>query len=171
METRDALPARRAALGFALAASLASGLAACSAEPSVPAKKEFPPLRPLSAKEPDRITVDHILVGVRGRDQRTAGFRRPEPEAKKVASEVLERLKKGEDWAALKREFSEDPPPGGPYGLANRGVSNGEGEFRRDGMVPAFGDLGFRLEVGGVGMADFDPVKSPFGYHIIKRVL
>jgi parvulin-like peptidyl-prolyl isomerase len=37
-------------------------------------------------------------------------------------------------------------------------------------MVQAFGDVGFPLELGGIGMAAFDPVKSKYGWHIIKRV-
>ncbi|MEM7305955.1 MAG: peptidylprolyl isomerase [Planctomycetota bacterium] len=40
----------------------------------------------------------------------------------------------------------------------------------RDGMAPAFGDVGFALEVGEVGMTTFDPQKSPFGWHVIKRL-
>jgi parvulin-like peptidyl-prolyl isomerase len=42
--------------------------------------------------------------------------------------------------------------------------------FARDGMVPAFGDVGFPLAVGEIGMADFNPQTSPYGWHIIKRV-
>jgi parvulin-like peptidyl-prolyl isomerase len=37
-------------------------------------------------------------------------------------------------------------------------------------MVAAFGDVGFQLEVGEVGMAVYDPVKSKYGWHIIKRL-
>ena len=40
----------------------------------------------------------------------------------------------------------------------------------RQGMVPAFGDVGFTLEVGGIGMAEFDEAASPFGWHIIRRI-
>jgi parvulin-like peptidyl-prolyl isomerase len=37
-------------------------------------------------------------------------------------------------------------------------------------MVPAFGNVGFALNVGEIGIADFDPQTSPFGWHIIKRL-
>jgi parvulin-like peptidyl-prolyl isomerase len=37
-------------------------------------------------------------------------------------------------------------------------------------MVQAFGDVGFKLEVGAVGMATFDPKTSKYGWHIIKRL-
>ncbi len=41
--------------------------------------------------------------------------------------------------------------------------------WSRGDMVPAFGDVGFTLQVGEVGMAPFDAQSSPFGFHIIKR--
>jgi parvulin-like peptidyl-prolyl isomerase len=37
-------------------------------------------------------------------------------------------------------------------------------------MVPAFGNVGFALKVGEIGIADYDPHTSPFGWHIIKRL-
>ena len=32
------------------------------------------------------------------------------------------------------------------------------------------GDVGFALEVGAIGVADYDATKSPFGFHVIQRV-
>jgi parvulin-like peptidyl-prolyl isomerase len=40
----------------------------------------------------------------------------------------------------------------------------------RRNMVAAFGDVGFRIALNEVALAEHDPVKSPFGYHVIKRV-
>ena len=40
----------------------------------------------------------------------------------------------------------------------------------RDGMVPGFGDVAFSLEVGECGVAPHDPVASPYGWHVIKRL-
>lgn len=40
----------------------------------------------------------------------------------------------------------------------------------RAAMVPAFGDVGFSLEVGEVGLAGYDEKASPFGWHVIKRL-
>ena len=40
----------------------------------------------------------------------------------------------------------------------------------RAAMVPGFGDVGFALAEGEVGLADFDEEKSPFGWHVIKRL-
>jgi parvulin-like peptidyl-prolyl isomerase len=37
------------------------------------------------------------------------------------------------------------------------------------GMVAAFGDVAWRLDVGEFGVAPFDPKDSPYGWHIIQR--
>lgn len=124
---------------------------------------------PAPDRGPDRISVDHILIGVKSPS--FPDGRRDAAAARKVAYDLLAQLKAGGDWAKLKREHSEDPPPGGPYAMANRGVRPaGRGEYPRDGMVPAFGDVGFALEVGAIGMADHDARTSPFGFHLIRRV-
>ena len=144
--------------------ALALLLSACIGE-----EQTDPSLPPAKArKEPDHILVDHILIGVR--HPKLAGVTRTPEEARKHAYDLLERLKGGADWDALKREHSADPPPGGPYGLANHGVSPGPDEHPRSGMVRAFGDVGFELEVGEMGIADHDATVSPYGFHIIKRV-
>jgi parvulin-like peptidyl-prolyl isomerase len=119
------------------------------------------------AKEPDRITLQHILISFAGTQTDAT---RAKPEAEALAGKVLDRLKTGEDFTAVMKELSDDPGPG-LYGLANRGVrQQSPDEYPRDGMVPAFGDVGFALEVGGIGLAPFDPASSPFGWHIIKRL-
>lgn len=41
---------------------------------------------------------------------------------------------------------------------------------QRDRLVPAFGDVGFSLQVGEVGLAPHQEKSSPFGWHIIKRL-
>ena len=73
-----------------------------------------------------------------------------EDEAKKA----LERVKKGEDFAKVATELSKDP--GGEGGDL--------GWFTKDKMVPEFADAAFKMEPGQVS----DPVKSQFGWHVIK---
>ena len=46
----------------------------------------------------------------------------------------------------------------------------GARSFSRDEMVPAFGDVGFALAVGEIGLAAYDQTSSPFGWHVIKRL-
>lgn len=40
----------------------------------------------------------------------------------------------------------------------------------RAALVPAFGDLGFALRPGEIGLAEHDERRSPFGWHLIKRL-
>ncbi|MET0709019.1 MAG: peptidylprolyl isomerase [Tardiphaga sp.] len=74
-----------------------------------------------------------------------------EAEAKTVADE----LKKGADFAELAKKKSKDP------GAADGGDL---GFFTKDQMVPEFSAVAFAMEPGKVS----DPVKSQFGWHIIK---
>src|SRR5690606_36429059 len=64
-------------------------------------------------------------------------------------------LKKGKDFAELAKEKSKDP-----------GASNGGdlGFFTKDQMAPEFSAVAFTVEPGKVS----DPVKSQFGWHVIK---
>jgi hypothetical protein len=126
-------------------------------------------IEPPPDRGPDRIVVDHILIGVKSPS--FPDGKRNAADAKTLAYALLAKLQAGADWATAKREHSEDPPPGGPYAMANRGVRPaGRGEYPRDGMVPAFGDVGFALAVGAIGLADHDARTSPFGFHLIRRV-
>jgi peptidyl-prolyl cis-trans isomerase C len=74
-----------------------------------------------------------------------------EDEAKAVKAE----LDKGADFAELAKKKSKDP-----------GASDGGdlGFFTKDQMVPEFSTVAFSLEPGKIS----DPVKSQFGWHIIK---
>ena len=74
-----------------------------------------------------------------------------EDEAKAVEAE----LKKGADFAELAKKKSKDP-----------GASDGGdlGFFTKDQMVPEFSAVAFALEPGKVS----DPVKTQFGWHVIK---
>ena len=74
-----------------------------------------------------------------------------EDEAKAIAEE----LKKGADFADLAKKKSKDP-----------GASDGGdlGFFTKEQMVPEFSAVAFVLEPGKIS----DPVKSQFGWHVIK---
>lgn len=87
----------------------------------------------------EQIKASHILVNT-------------EEEAQKV----IERINKGEDFAALAKELSVD--------LAS-GANGGDLDyFNYAKMVQPFSEAAFALEIGEVSA----PVQTDFGYHIIK---
>ena len=77
-------------------------------------------------------------------------------ETEDQAKTALKRLKAGEDFAKLAAELSKDPGSGQQGGDL--------GFFTKDRMVPEFANAAFALEIGKIS----DPVKSQFGYHVIK---
>ena len=76
-------------------------------------------------------------------------------ETEDEAKAVIDELKKGADFAELAKKKSKDP-----------GASDGGdlGFFTKEQMVPEFSAVAFSLEPGKIS----DPVKSQFGWHIIK---
>lgn len=76
--------------------------------------------------------------------------------AKKKAEELLARIRKGESFSELAKKYSQDPgsaKEGGDLGFFGRGV-----------MDKAFEKAAFALKVGQVS----EPVRSTFGFHLIK---
>jgi len=121
-------------------------------------------------QEPDFVTVQHILIGFQG-TLPGKNVTRTREEAEKLAAELVEKARAGGDFDALVKEYTDDSHPG-IYKMANLGLqaNPGGGLYPRAGMVKAFGDVGFSLEVGEVGVAAYDPETSKYGWHIIKRV-
>jgi parvulin-like peptidyl-prolyl isomerase len=159
---------------IAVAAALVL-LSACGKKETPPPPPSLAPVssgpRPEKAAngQPAVITVQHVLISFEGSER--SEQKRSKAEAEKLAFEIINRAKNGEVFEKLMKEFSNDPG-GGTYTLVNDGVSANQsaGEYDRRGMVPAFGDVGFRISVGEVGLADYDAKTSPFGLHIIKRI-
>jgi hypothetical protein len=124
------------------------------------------PVKP--ATIPEHVKVQQILIGFAG-SVPGKGITRTKEEAKKLAYEVLEWARKGVDFDALVKQYTDDSPPG-IYGMSGIGVAPGAGEYSRDQMVAAFGNVGFAISPGSIGIADYDPRTSPYGWHIIKRL-
>ena len=75
----------------------------------------------------------------------------------------------GEDFGELVKEATDDSPPG-IYGIVLSGPGDQRNKiFQRSGMVAAFGNVGWKLEVGEVGVAAHHPKDSYYGFHIVKR--
>ena len=78
-------------------------------------------------------------------------------EKQSQAIEIAERLKKGEKFGKLAKELSIDS------GSAKK--DGNLGYFTKGMMVKPFEETAFKLQIGETS----EPVKSEFGYHIIKR--
>ena len=89
---------------------------------------------------PNKIKCSHILV-----------------QKQSQAIEIHKRLKGGEKFGKLAKELSTDS------GSAKK--DGNLGYFTKGMMVKPFEDAAFKLQVGETS----EPVKSEFGYHIIKR--
>ena len=97
---------------------------------------------------PEERRARHILIQIDDDTDADAARQRIE--------ELRQRIDQGEDFAALAKQYSEDPgsaPEGGDLGFFARGI-----------MDPEFEDMAFALEVGEVSQ----PVRTQFGYHLIK---
>jgi len=105
---------------------------------------------------PDEIAASHILISYQGAERSSAT--RTKEEAKKLADEVLAKATApGADFAALAREYSDEP------GAKERGGDLGT--FKKGAMAKPFEDAAFQLKVGEISGV----VETPFGFHIIKR--
>jgi foldase protein PrsA len=107
----------------------------------------------------DAIEVQHVLIAFQGAPK-ISGVTRSLDDAHRLAAEVYARAKQGEDFTALMKEFSNDSGPG-RYPMT---------KATRSGMVKGFGDVGWRLAVGEIGVAPHDSKASPYGWHVIKRL-
>ena len=97
---------------------------------------------------PGQVRARHILLRVEDDTDEAAVEAR--------AAELTAELRDGGDFDALAREHSDDEgtaPQGGDLGLFGRGR-----------MVPEFEAVAFDMEVTEIS----DPVRSPFGFHIIQ---
>ena len=153
-----------------LAASPQPAPTASPAPTSAPSPSAEPSPSPApKTPEPDRVVVQHILVSF-GDKIPGKKIARTESDARELAGQLLERARKGEDFDALVKQYTDDQHPG-IYAMYNRGMRpQGRDESPRQGMVPCFGDLSFSLAPGGIGMCELDATRSPYGWHIIKRI-
>ena len=105
-------------------------------------------IKPMGAAE--EVRARHILFRADPKDPKAM------EEAEKKARAALERIKNGEDFAAVASELTEDPS-----GKENGGDLE---YFTKDQMVPEFANVAFQMFKGQVS----NPVRTQFGWHIIK---
>jgi peptidyl-prolyl cis-trans isomerase C len=101
-------------------------------------------------KAPEQVRASHILIPVN-----SSMTEAQKTEARTQAEGILKRVKAGEDFAALAKQYSKD----------SSAQSGGDlNYFERGKMVPAFEQAAFSLKAGDVSSV----VETPFGFHIIK---
>jgi len=107
-------------------------------------------------ERPETVRAAHILLSTRDAATGQEVSEETKKERRQQIDKILERAKKGEEFAALAREYSEDPGSknaGGEYTFAR-------GQFHN----PEFESAAFALktnEISGV-------ITTAFGYHILK---
>jgi peptidyl-prolyl cis-trans isomerase C len=98
----------------------------------------------------EEVHARHILI------RAPAGDDKASKEAEDKIKAIIARLNKGEDFAKVASETTEDPS-----GKANGGDL---GYFTKEQMVPEFADVAFKLDKGQIS----GPVHTQFGWHVIK---
>ncbi|GIK51156.1 MAG: hypothetical protein HPKKFMNG_01135 [Planctomycetes bacterium] len=115
-----------------------------------------------------QIEVQHLLISFAGAG---TAARRSKTEAEKLAAQLWEQLLGGADFDKLVKEHTDDSHPGiYAMTLNPADADQGQGLYLRTNMVPAFGNVGWRLKVGEVGVAAYHAKNSQYGWHIIKRL-
>lgn len=100
---------------------------------------------------PEQRQASHILILIAEDADESALA-----EARALAQSALDRVRGGEDFAAVAKELSQDP--------GSSGIGGDLGFFEKGIMEKAFEDKAFSMTKNEMS----DLVKSPFGFHIIK---
>ena len=112
-----------------------------------------------SFEEPEKAHVRHILLLTIDPSNRAPLSTNAVAAKRKQADELLKRLKGGEDFTALAKQYSEDPTTKETGGELPKFGRGGE-------MVAEFEAAAFALNAGQVS----DVVQTMFGFHIIKLI-
>ncbi|MFA6917991.1 MAG: protein translocase subunit SecF [Candidatus Gracilibacteria bacterium] len=111
------------------------------------------------AKDKKEVSTSHILISSKEATGADATVTRTEDEAYKLAKEIVDKLKNGDDFAVLAQQYSNDNSNKDKGGRLEKPVT-GDGTYVYD-----FEQAALKLNKEG----DLsDPVKTEFGYHIIK---
>jgi PPIC-type PPIASE domain len=166
--TRPSSPALALALAFTLAGCAdltvpGNGAPPPAVEPTIenaPAPEAPPPPAPTPPPPPQeeaKIGASHVLIQYKGSMRAAPTITRSKEEAKKLAAEVMAKAKKGQDFAALAKQYSDEP------GAKDRAGTLGK--FAKGQMVKPFADAAFALKPGEISTV----VETDFGFHVIKR--
>lgn len=105
------------------------------------------------------IEASHILITVDVKDNATNEEKeKAENKAKKEAEQIIEKLNNGEDFAKLAKTYSKDD--------SNKNEGGALGKFNKGDMEKSFETAAYELKVNEYTK---EPVKTSYGYHIIKK--
>ncbi len=113
-------------------------------------EKEFYDAHPTRFLVPAVVHAEHILIA-KGKD---GSYKN----ALKKAEKIYKELKKGASFGKLAKEYSDDP--------GSRVRGGDLGYIQKNQLVKPFADAAFSLKIGEISK----PVKTQFGYHIIKVI-
>jgi peptidyl-prolyl cis-trans isomerase C len=120
--------------------------------------KKFYDDNPSDFEMPERVHVAHILISTLDPATQSPLAEDKKKAKEKVAADLKVRAEKGEDFAKLAKQYSDDP------GSKDKG---GEYTFARNHqMVPEFEAAAFSLKTNQIS----DLVETRYGYHIIKLI-
>ena len=98
---------------------------------------------------PAQVRASHILLKLEGKDEK---------QVQALADDIAKKAKAGADFAALAKQYSEDE---------SNNMNGGDLDyFGRGRMVAEFEQAAFAMKAGEIS----NPVKTAFGFHIIKVV-
>ncbi len=113
-------------------------------------------------KDKKQVVAEHILIAYKGADSAAAGVVRSDADAKKLADEVLAKVKADGSFEDLAKQYSDD-------------ASNKDDGGKLKDPIAANGKYVFDFEDAGLKQLNkagdiTSVVKTKFGYHIIKAV-
>lgn len=124
------------------------------------ASLRVPPRLPTPPQQGEAIGAQHLLIMHKESMRTPPGITRTKEEAKKRAEEALAKMKKGTDFNALVKEYTDEP------GSKDKNPPGDLGMFTKGRMVPPFEEAAFKLKPNDTS----EIVETAFGYHIIKRL-
>ena len=119
-------------------------------------------------EEPAYVEVQHVLVALQGTG--VPGVTRTKEEAERLAGQVLEKARNGQDFRELVRLYSDERRGDGTLRIANFGMTAGPDEYERGRLARGFARAAFAMEPGDVTMVPWDPPDSPYGWHVLRRI-
>jgi hypothetical protein len=125
-----------------------------SAAPPASASAAAPPQLP----EREIAGAQQVLVSFKGAELAPKGVTRSKDDAKKRATEALDKIKKDKmPFEEAAKKYSDDE--------GSKNIGGAIGNFEKNAMPEAFSKATFGMKVGDIS----DVVETPRGFHVIKR--